>query len=111
MSHGSELDLAARRGLAHGIADLLLLGGREFVVLHREFGERGLPGEQDEQQFHALVSSSKPFALIIDGEVLQGVVLGFREGLQELIPLLCTAASASNEQRVEAALPWNMEYP
>ena len=63
------IDLAARRGPPHNIADLLLLGGREFVALHREFLESGLPGEQDEQQYHALVPSFKPIALLPEGEV------------------------------------------
>ena len=99
------IKLAARRGLPHDIADLLFLGVSEAVATHLEFRESGLPGEQDEQQCHALVPSEKPSSLQLEGKVLQGVDLGVSEGLQELVPVLCPAASGSNEQRVEAATP------
>ena len=95
-------DLAARRGLPHDIADLLLLDGREVVALHLEFLESGLSGEQDEQQCHALVPSFKPFALTKEGEVGERGDLGVGEGLHKLVSVLCTADSASNIQRIEA---------
>ena len=94
-------DLAARRGLPHDIADLLFLGGREVVVPHFEFLESSLSAEQDEQQCHALVPSFKPFLLILEGEVPEGGDLSVSKDLQKHFPLLCTAISVSNEQRVE----------
>ena len=79
-----------------------MLGGREVVAKHGEFLESGLSGEQDEQQCHALVPSFKPGALSIEGEVAERGDLGVGEGLHKLVPLLCTADSVSNMQRIEA---------
>ena len=97
-----KLNIAASHGLLHDIADLLFLGVREVVVPHREFRESGLSGEQDEQQCHALVPSFKPVLLHYEGEVAERGDLGVGEGLHKLVPLLCTAASPSNKQRIEA---------
>ena len=105
MSNASEviaLDHAARRGLPHDIADLLFLGGREFVAIHNEFLESGLSAEQDEQQCHALVPSFKPIVLIREGEVGERGDLGVGEGLHKLVPLRCYAPSVYNVQRIEA---------
>ena len=105
MSNASEviaLDHAARRGLPHDIADLLLLGGREAVTCHLEFLESSLSTEQDEQQCHALVPSFKPVLLKLEGEVGERGDLGVGEGLHKLVSVLCTAASVSNIQRIEA---------
>ena len=86
MSSGSSvqvLDLATWCGLAHNLADLLLLVCRESVD-HCQCLELGLPGEDGKQRAHALISIFEPLALSHDGESLEGVELAISEGLEEV---------------------------
>ena len=86
MSFGSSvqtLDLTAWSGLAHNLADLLLLGRFELVFVHFQSLKPSLPGKEAKQRVHAIALIYEPLPLFNDSQALQSVELSIGEHLKE----------------------------
>ena len=88
--------------LTDDLADLILLGNREFVARHVECPESCLPGKEDQQRGHALFPLiCKPWFLTIKSEALQPGDTVVSEDLHQLLALFGTAARASDAKSAE----------